>query len=461
MSTLTADPTPRGGTQRLEETVVEAVRLARELGASGSEATAAEGEEFSADVRLGEIERVKESGSRGVGIRVLFGKRIGSSYTSDFSPEGLRAMVAQAVDLARITTEDPFVGLPDPSQLGKLEGNLSIYYPDVPALSAADKIERARRAEKAALDHDPRITNSDGGSFGSHVSRQAFANSLGFCGSYQTTSCSLSVAPVAQFDGRMERDYWYTVSREAARLEDPESVGRKAAERVLLRLNPRKIETCKAAVIFEPRVARTLVGHVFELASGDAIYRKASSWHDRLGQTVAAPSLTVIDDATLPGLFGTSPFDDEGVPSRRTPVIENGVLENYLLNTYTGRKLGMPTTGNASRGLTGNAGVGHGNLFIEKGSASPEELMRQAGSGLLVMQLLGFGFNPVTGDYSRGATGLWFEDGRIAYPVSEVTIAGNFKDMLTNVAGLGNDLEFQGSVAAPTIWIREMTISGR
>ncbi len=466
MSTLSGSVSAKNAsdsaaTARLEETAVAVVRLAREMGASDAEATAAEGEEFTADVRLGQVERVKESGSRGAGVRVLFGKRTGSSYTSDFSGEGLRAMVAQAVELAKITTEDPFAGLPSPGELGKLEQDLRIYYDDVPAMPATEKIERARRAEKAALDYDPRITNSDGGGFGSHVSRQAFANSLGFSGSYRTTSCSLSVVPVAQFEGRMERDYWYTVSREAASLEEPEAVGRKAAERVLMRLNPRKIETRNAAVIFEPRVARTLAGHVFELATGESIYRKASFWHDRLGKTVASPAVTVIDDATIPGLFGTSPFDDEGVPSRRTAVIENGVLKSYLLNSYTGRKVGMPTTGNASRGITGNAGVGHGNLYIENGTESPQELMRRAGTGLLVMQLLGFGFNAVTGDYSRGATGLWFENGEIAYPVSEVTIAGNFNEMLGNVAGLGNDLEFQGSVAAPTIWIGEMTISGR
>lgn len=461
MSSAAVVSDPRGSTARLEEVAVEMVRIAKEMGATGAEATAAEGEEFSADVRLGQVERLKESGSRGAGIRVLFGQRTGSSYTSDFSVAGLRLAVERAVELAKITTEDPYAGLPDADALGKLESDLSIWYEDVPALSAAEKIDRARRAEKAALDYDPRITNSDGGSFGSHVSRQAFANSLGFQGSYQTTSCSISAAPVAQFEGRMERDYWYTVSREAARLEEPEAVGRKAAERVLLRLNPRKIETRKAAVILEPRVARSIAGHVFELANGDAIYRKASLWHDKLGETVAASKLTVIDDSTIPGLFGTTPFDDEGAPSRRTPVIENGRLANFLLNSYTGRKLGMATTGNASRGITGNAGVGHGNFYIEAGVDSPEELMRRAGSGLLVLQLLGFGFNAVTGDYSRGATGLWFESGEIAYPVSEVTIAGNFKDMLANVAGIGNDLEFQGSVASPTLWIGEMTISGR
>jgi PmbA protein len=460
MSTM-AESAVRGSAARLEEVASEVVRLAKEMGASDAEATAAEGEEFSADVRLGQVERVKESGSRGAGVRVLFGKRTGSSYTSDFMADGLRAMVSRAVDLARITTEDPFAGLPDSAEFGKLAGDLKIYYDDVPALTAAEKIERARRAEKAALDYDPRITNSDGGSFGSHVSRQAFANSRGFSGSYKTTSCSLSVAPVAQLDGRMERDYWYTVSREAARLEQPEDVGRKAAQRVLLRLNPRKIETRKASVIFEPRVARTLVGHVFELANGEAVYRKASLWHDKLGEMVAAAGVAIIDDSTIPGLFGTTPFDDEGLPSRRTPVIEGGVLRSFLLNSYTGRKLGMRSTGNASRGIAGNASVGHGNLFLQPGTESPEELMRRAGTGLLVMQLLGFGFNPVTGDYSRGATGLWFENGEIAYPVSEVTVAGNFKDMLGNMAGIGNDLDFQGSVAAPSVWIGEMTISGR
>jgi len=444
----------------MEDVAGEVVRLAREAGASAAECTLSQGEEFDAQVRKGEVETVKESGSRGAGVRVLFGRHTGSSYTSDLSPEGLRAMVRQAADLARITTEDPHAGLPDPAELGKLPGDLALFSPETAGIDAARKIELARTAEQAALEFDPRITNSEGSSFHSMLSRHAFVNSLGFSGSYETTSCSLSAVPVAQNGDRMERDYWFSTARRLGQLEDADYIGRKAAERVIRRLGSRKLPTQKAAIIFEPRVARSLLGHIFEAINGDSIYRRASFLQDKLGEQVAASRVTVVDDATIPGLFGTSPYDDEGVPSRRTVVIENGVLKSYLLNSYTARKLGMKTTGNASRGITGNASIGHGNLYLEKGALTLDQLFREAGSAFYVTELMGFGVNAVTGDYSRGASGLWIENGEIAYPVSEVTIAGNLKEMLMNIEAVADDLEFRGSVACPTILIAGLTISG-
>jgi PmbA protein len=445
---------------QMEEVAGEVIRLAREAGASGAECTVSQGEEFDAQVRKNEVETVKESGSRGAGVRVLFGRHTGSSYTSDLSPDGLRAMVGQAVDLAKITTEDPFAGLPDADQLGKIGPDLQLFSNDTAAFEAARKIELAKQAEQAALGYDPRITNSEGASFHSMTSRHAFANSLGFLGSYATTSCSLSVVPVAQNGDRMERDFWYSTARGASQLEAPDYIGRRAAERVIRRLGSRKIPTQRAAVIFEPRVARSLLGHIFEAINGDSIYRRASFLQDKLGDKVAADQITVVDDATIPGLFGSSPYDDEGVPSRRTVVIENGILKSYLLNSYTARKLGLKTTGNASRGITGNASIGHGNLYFGKGALSVEQLLKQAGTGLYVTELMGFGVNAVTGDYSRGASGLWVENGELAYPVSEVTIAGNLKDMLLSIEAVADDLEFRGSVASPTLLISGMTISG-
>ena len=302
----------------MEAVAVEVVRLASEAGASGAECTVSRGEEFDAQVRKGEVETVKESGSQGVGVRVLFGHHTGSSYTSDLSPDGLRAMVRQAVDLAKITTEDPFAGLPDPGELGKTDIDLKLYSPETATLDAAYKVELARRAEAAAMSFDPRITNSEGASFHSMSSRHAFANSLGFSGGYETTSCSLSMVPVAQNGDRMERDYWFSTARAASQLESPEYIGRKAAERVIQRLGSRKIPTQKATIVFEPRVARSLLGHVFEAINGDSIYRRASFLQDRLGEKVAGDHITVVDDSTIPGLFGSSPYDDEGVPSRRT-----------------------------------------------------------------------------------------------------------------------------------------------
>jgi PmbA protein len=259
----------------------------------------------------------------------------------------------------------------------------------------------------------------------------------------------------------MERDYWHSGSRAAAGLESPELVGRQAAERALRRLNPRKLATQKAPIIFEPRTARSILGDLFDAVNGGAIYRHASFLVGKLGEKIASESLTVVDDATMPGLFGSSPFDDEGVAGRRTVVVDRGVLKAYLLNSYSARKLGLKTTGNASRGITGNAGVGPGNFYIEAGDIAPEKIIAGIRRGLYVTELIGANHNAVTGDYSSGAAGLWIENGELAYPVSEITIAGNFKQMLVDVEHIGSDLDFRGSIAAPTLVIREMTISGQ
>jgi PmbA protein len=293
------------------------------------------------------------------------------------------------------------------------------------------------------------------------LSRNVFANSRGFAGEYRSSSCSLSAIPVAREGESMERDYWFSLARSFAGLEKAADIGRIAAERAVRRLGAVKVETQKAPVVFEPRTARSLLGSIFEAVQGESIYRQASFLTGKLGQKVASENLTVIDDGTIPGLFGTSPFDDEGVPTRRTVVIERGVLKNYLLNTYTARKLGMKTTGNAARGITGNAGIGHGNLYLEKGDKSPEDILKGIPNGFYVTELIGFGINIVTGDYSRGATGLWIRNGELAFAVSEVTIAGNLVNMLQDIEFIGSDLEFRGPTAAPTLCIREMTVGGR
>jgi PmbA protein len=439
----------------------EIVGLALKAGANGAEAIISEGEEFSAAVRMRSIESLKEAGSRGGGLRVLIGRHTGASYSSDLSPEGIRRMVDSAISLGRITTEDPHAGLPEEFELGTAGADLKLYCDDVAELQAARKIELALETEAAALDFDPRIANSEGASFGSRLGHRAFANSLGFAGEYRTSSCSLRATPVARQGDHMERDYWYSAARSAAALESPSHIGRTAARRALRRLGATKVATRKAPVLFEPRVARSLVDNIFDAVHGEAIYRKASFLAGKLGEKVASEAVTVIDDAILPGLFGSSPFDDEGVPSRRTTVIEKGVLQSYLLNTYTARKLAMKTTGNASRGLTGNAGIGHGNLYMEKGEKTPEELIASVSDGFYVTELLGFGVNIVTGDYSRGASGIWIRNGELAFPVSGVTIAGNLAEMLMGIEAAGSDLEFRGATAAPTILVREMTVGGK
>jgi PmbA protein len=439
----------------------EIVQQALAAGATDAECTISEGDEFSANVRLREVETLKEAGSRGAGLRILKSRNTGSAYTSDLSTEGIRHMVRSAIELAEITTEDPHAGLPDAAEMGSIPGELGLYCSDVEGLATDLKIDMAKRAEDAALRADPRITNSEGASFDTHVGRHAFANSRGFAGEYRASYCSLSTVPVAREGESMERDYWVTTARGFARLEQPEDVGRIAAARAVRRLGARKVETQKVPVVFEPRTARSLLDNIFDAVHGGAVYRNESFLAGKLGQRVASEKLTVIDDGTIPGLFGTSPFDDEGVPTRRTVVIENGVLKSYLLNAYTARKLGLRTTGNASRGLAGNAGVGNGNLYIEKGGATPEQLIAGIRDGFYVTELIGFGVNIVTGDYSRGAVGLWIRNGELAFPVAEVTIAGTLQQMLMSLEAIGSDLEFRGSMAAPTLVVGEMTVGGR
>jgi len=445
----------------LREATIEVVRQAMAGGATAAEAVASQGNEFSTVVRLGEVETLKESGARSIGVRVFLGKRTASTYSSDFSVGGLRQMVDSALALARVTSEDPYAGLPEPSQLGQTDGNLDLYYNDVDALSSAERIEYARRAEQAALSVDPRINNSEGGSFDAADGYKVLANSLGFVGEVRKSYCSLSAVPVAQAEnGGMQRDYWYSVARSLSRLESPEHIGRIAAQRTLRRLGARKVRTARVPVVLDPMMARSLLNHIFEAVNGDSIYRGASFLAGKLGERIAGENVTVIDDGTIPGGFGSSPFDAEGVPTRRTVVIENGVLKSYLLNTYTGRKLGMTTTGNAARGLAGTPGIGAGNFFLQPGEVSAEKLISEVPDGLYVTELLGFGVNLVTGDYSRGASGIWISGGELAYPVEEITIAGNLRDMLCNISAIANDLEFRGSVAAPTLRIEGLTVAG-
>jgi len=439
----------------------QVVRDALARGATDAECTVAEDDEFSVEVRMREIESLKEAGSRGMGLRVLKGQRVGSSYTSDLSPEGVGRMVRSAIEIADLTSEDPHAGLPAPEELGSLPGDLGLYSPAIERLDPADNISRAKRAEAAAFDADPRISNSDGASFDSGAARHVFANSRGFSGEYRTSHCSLSASPVARDGESMERDYWYTMARDPQGLQAPEEVGRIAAQRTLRRLNPVKVDTQKVPVVFEPRTARSLLDSIFDAVHGMAIYRHESFLAGKLGELVANELVTVVDDATIPGRFGTSPFDDEGVPSRRTPVIERGVLRNYLLNTYAARKLGMKTTGNAARGLAGNAGIGHGNFYLEPGVQSPTRILAGIADGFFVTSLMGFGVNIVTGDYSRAAGGIWIRGGELAFAVSEVTIAGNLRDMLRNIEAVGSDLEYSGSLASPTVKIGEMTVGGK
>jgi PmbA protein len=450
----------------LESLAADVVARAVKAGASDAEAVAREGDEFSVNVRLGEVETLKESGSRALGLRVFLGKRSASTSTSDLTPDGIRLLVDGALALVKVTEEDPLNGLPEREEFGAIQEDQHLYFEDVYSLSGPERIEWARRAEAAAVAADVRITNSDGGSFDAATGRKVLANSRGFVGSYRTSYAGVSAAPLAvDVNGTMQRDGWWSSARSFALLESPEAVGAEAARRTLRRLGARRVPTQKVPIVFAPEVARSLIGSLFEAASGDSIWRHASFLAGKLGEAIAAPSLTVIDDNAmmLPsgvGGFGTSPFDGEGLASRRTVVVEKGVLQNYLLNTYTARKLGMKSTHNASRGLAGTPGIGCGNLYLEPGTLAPEQIIGDISAGLYVTSLMGFGTNIVTGDYSRGATGLWIENGELTHAVEEITIAGNLGEMLRNVTAIGNDLVFRGSVASPTLRIDGMTIAG-
>jgi PmbA protein len=461
-----AAPVADQATLDLESLTADVVALAMKAGATDAEAVVREGDEFSVNVRMGQVETLKESGSRGLGLRVFLGTKSASSSTSDLTPDGIRQLVEGAMALARFTEEDPFTGLPETAEFGALPNDLHLYYDDVYSLSGPERIEWARRCEAAALAADPRITNSDGGSFEAATGRKVMANSRGFVGGYRTSYAGVSAAPLAMdADGKMQRDGWWSSARSLAEVESPEAIGKEAARRTLRRLGARKVPTQCVPIVFAPEVARSLIGSLFEAASGDSIWRHASFLAGKLGAQIAASSITIVDDnfMLLPngaGGFGSSPFDGEGLPSKRTVVVQNGTLETYLLNTYTARKLGMKSTHNASRGLAGTPGIGCGNLYLEPGQLTPEEIISQTRTGLYVTSLMGFGTNIVTGDYSRGATGLWIENGQLTHAVEEVTIAGNLADMLQNVTAIGNDLVFRGSVASPTLRIDGMTIAG-
>ena len=459
-------PTSTLQTLDLETLAADVVARAMKAGASDAEAVAREGDEFSVNVRMGQVETLKESGARALGLRVFQGKRSASASTSDLTADGIRQLVDGALALVRVTEEDAFAGLPENGEFGQIREDQHLYFDDVYSLAGEERIEWARRAEAAAMSADPRITNSDGGSFDAATGRKVLANSRGFVGSYRTSYAGVSAAPLAvDANGAMQRDGWWSSARSFAHLDSPENVGKEAARRTLRRLGARRVPTQQVPIVFAPEVARSLIGSIFEAASGDSIWRSASFLAGKLGERIAAENITIVDDNTMmlptgAGGFGTSPFDGEGLPSRRTVVVENGVLCNYLLNTYTARKLGMKSTHNAARGLAGAPGIGCGNLYLEPGTETPEEIIRGVEAGLFVTSLMGFGTNLVTGDYSRGATGLWIEKGQLTHAVEEVTVAGNLGEMFQHVTAIGNDLVFRGSVACPTLRIDGMTVAG-
>jgi PmbA protein len=436
----------------------ELLKLARAKGADEADVLVAEGTEFSVTVRKGEVETLTEAGSKALGVRVFVGKRTASTHTSDFSWPTLKRLVEETVGMARVTGEDPAAGLPD-DVVPPEDVPLQLFDPSPLELPTDERIERARRAEAVALE-TPGIVNSQGASWSSGEGALVLANTMGFLGGYRSSSVSLSVVPQGERDGQMERDYWYTAGRGLSDLDPPEQVGRTAAERTLRRLGARQVPTGEVPVVFDPETAAEILGALFSALSGYAVFRNATFLKDRLGEEVASPLLTVVDDGRRVRGLGSRPFDGEGLPTRRSVPLERGVLRHWLCDSYSARKIGARPTGSARRGVGGGPSVGAGNLFFEPGESSPDEIVGGVRRGLYVTDLVGFGVNVVTGDYSQGAVGHWIENGRLVHPVHEVTIAGNLKEMLRDVDAVGNDLVFRGGSAAPTLRIRKMTVSG-
>lgn len=446
-----------------EQAVERALARATGGGAHSADAVAIVAEATEVRVRGEEIEHVKQSRERTLGLRVLVGGKGGLGQaitsTSDLSDEAVDRMASEAVALARATAPDPDAGLP--------EGGFAEDLPDLELVVAEDRragldrhVEAARRAERAARALDPRIVNSEGSDAGSQFRAVHYANSAGFEGRYESASHSLACSPIASAEGSMQTDFWYSVSRSLAGLDEPEAVGRQAAERALRQLGARRIATGEFPVVFDGPTARSLLASVAGCLSGYAIYRKSSFLAGELGERIASDRVTVIDDGRRPAGLGSRPFDGEGQPTRRTTVIEAGVLGSYLLDSYSGRKLGLGSTGNASRSAGSAPGVGATNLWMEPGQGSLDELVADMGKGLLVTGMFGHGFNPVTGDFSRGAKGFWIEGGERCFPVEEITIAGNLRTMLSDVDAVGEELLWLGSVAAPPLRVARMTVAG-
>ncbi len=434
---------------------------AKSLGATEGDVMVLTKEAFSVQVRLGEIEKISGTKEKSLGLRLFVGTRSAITSTSDFAPASLRQLVTDTYKLATLAEEDTAAGLPAYESCAKTYPDLALTDAEIEKLSVDQKIDMAKRAEEVALSQDARLTQSDGADFSHSDTQILYAASNGFNGQFRASGVSLSVSPIAlSKEGRMQRDYWYCARRRLNQMETAEAVGRVAAARTVRRIGARKIATQQVPVIFDPETAASLMGHLASAVSGDAIYKGASFLIGQMGQQIASPLVTVYDDPTLPGALGSQPFDDEGLPSYRKEVIKNGILKSYLLDTYSGRKLGLPSTGNASRSTGVAPSVGTTNFHLAVGDTSPSAIIGSVKSGLYVTELIGFGVNGVTGDYSRGAVGLWIENGELTYPVHEITIAGNLKDMYRQIEKVGNDLDPLRRTAAPTLKIAQMTIAG-
>ncbi len=438
---------------QFEQLVDSAIAYAKYLGATDAAAEASEGCGLSVSVRKGELENVERNRDKSLGITVYVGQRRGNASTSDFSQAAIERTVQAAFDIARFTAEDPFAALPDEGLIAREHRDLDLFHPW--AIDSAGATELALRCEAAAMSTDKQITNSEGASVSAQQSHFFSAHTHGFRGGYASSRHSLSVAPIAGKGDDMQRDHWYSSMRHADDLAAPEAVGRYAAERALSRLHARKLATTSCPVLFESPLASGLLGGLVHALSGGALYRQSSFLMDSLGKQVAAKHLQVSEDPFVLRGKGSSPFDEEGVKVQPRQVLHNGQVEGYFLSSYSARKLGMQTTGNAG---------GSHNLVVTssltRASDDLDAMLRKLGTGLFVIELMGQGINYVTGDYSRGASGFWVENGQIAYPVQEITIAGNLKDMLMGIEAVGSDAYTYGGKTVGSVLINRMKVAG-
>lgn len=436
--------------ETLREIAQDLIQYARKQGATASSAEVSDGFGQGVSVRHGEIETIEYNRDKGLSVSVYIGQQRGNASTSDFSPQAVRDTVNAALNIARFTASDDCAGLPEPEMLATEFPDLDLYHPWL--LNVDDAIELARDCERAAFATDKRINNSEGATVNVHEAQFVFANSLGFVGGFPTSRHSVSCAVIAGKDDGMQRDYWYSVARNAAEILRVEEIGRIAAERTVRRLKARNLATMQVPVIFEASVAASLLGHFVGAVSGASLYRKSSFLMDCLNKEIFSSVVHIDDVPDIRRGLASSPFDDEGVKAKHRIIVEEGVLNGYFLGSYSARKLGMKTTGNAG---------GNHNLIVKSGDMDFAGLVKTMQRGLIVTELLGHGVNPVTGDYSRGAAGFWVEHGEIQYPVEEITIAGNLKEMFKGILAIGNDVVVHGSRQCGSILIDRISVAGR
>jgi PmbA protein len=442
--------------RELQDIATRVVEMARRSGADDVEVLVREGTELTAKVRKGEAELVQEAGSRALGLRVQKGGRRAVTYTSDLRGAALEALCAETVTLAQLA---------EPSELAKTMPELDLYDPAVAEVDAAWALAQAIAGEKAALAADARVTNSEGATWSRTLGATAFATSGGFVGGYRGSYASFVVEPLCDdtTDGdnpKKRNGYWWTANRFLAALDAAEEVGREATRRTVATIGSRKIETQECAVVFDPEVARSLVGTIFSVANGSAFWRKSTYLLEREGQPIASELVTIVDDPLIPRAPGSRPFDGDGLPTRKNMVVHQGRLVTVMCDVYSARKLGRQSTGSAGRGIGGNPGPTTSNLILQAGATTRDALLKSTSRGLYVTQMMGFGFNPVTGDFSRGAQGFWIENGELTFPVSEITISANFDDLLKRIDAVADDLDLRSSTASPTVRVSHMMVAG-